>query len=322
MSKDTKGLIIFVFVIIIGLFAAAENMFAPSYGIRVNEESEVVSGNSNLFTTKVIRGNYIAKVNLEGTIQPANSTYNQRWIISTVRKLRNDPDNLGLILYINSPGGTVYEADELYLELMKYKASGKPIYAYMGSLAASGGYYAACAADKIYANRNTLTGSIGVIAGTYIDITELMSSLGINSTTIYSGDNKNMGNYNEELDYEQQEILQTLVDECYEQFTGIVAERRNLPLDEVQKLADGRIYTAKQASKNGLIDKVDSYENFVTDFRNNAVKETAPIITFRYEKEHSLYETLLGVFTKVTKTAVESAAGPKFTAPAFYYTGM
>lgn len=107
--------------------------------------------------------------------------------MNTISALAQDKKNEGIILFIDSPGGGVYESDEAYLALLDYKEqTGRPVYAYMGQLAASGGYYIACAADYIMANRNTLTGSIGVISGQVFDITELLQKTGIKSETIHA----------------------------------------------------------------------------------------------------------------------------------------
>ena len=120
---------------------------------------------------------YIARLDIKGTIQEKNETYNQAWLLDTIDCLINDDKNKGLFIFVDSPGGTVYEADELYLKLCEYKESGRPIYAYFAHMAASGGYYIGCAADYIMTNRNCTTGSIGVIAGQFIDITELLDMM-------------------------------------------------------------------------------------------------------------------------------------------------
>ena len=133
----------------------------------------------------------------------------------------------------------------------------------MQSMAASGGYYISAPCDKIYANRNCFTGSIGVTMGEMYDLTGLMEKLGIKSTAITSGRNKAMGSETQELTKEQKEIFQGLVDEAYDQFTEIVAEGRNMDIKTVRELADGRIYTAKQAKGNGLIDEVGTYQECV-----------------------------------------------------------
>ena len=210
---------------------------------------------------KSFKHDYVAVLHIVGTIEKAGQTYNQEWMLSTIDFLKNDKKNRGILLYIDSPGGTVYESDETYLALVDYKnETGKPVYAYFGSLAASGGYYIASAADQIFANRNTLTGSIGVIAGQSIDATELMEKIGIKSRTFTAGRNKNMMNYNSPLTEEQAQIMQSVADDAYEQFTSIVATARHMNIDDVKKIADGRIYTANQALKNGLIDEICRFE--------------------------------------------------------------
>lgn len=266
---------------------------------------------------------YIARLEIKGVIQEANRTYNQEWLISTIRTLKEDENNKAIALLINSPGGTVYEADETYLALQDYKTSGKKIYAYQSKLAASGGYYISCAASKIYANRNTFTGSIGVLSGTSFDMTELFSKIGIKSTTIHAGSNKNMLNYNEPLTDKQIAIMQSIADEAYEQFTGIVAMSRNLILNDVKKLADGRIYTAKQALENGLIDAVDSWDNMIKDMRDAEFDgKELPVKEFSYQKEFSMsdlfYEKAPGI-SESLHALEDFASECQLTYPAYLY---
>jgi protease-4 len=153
---------------------------------------------------------------------------------------------------------------------MEYKEkTSRPVYAYFASEACSGGYYISMAADKIYANRNCWTGSIGVIVS-LTNYKELMDKLGVKEIDITSGRNKAMGSAAADLTDEQEKIIQSLVDEAYDQFTGIVSEGRNLPIDTVKKLADGRIYSAQQALDSKLIDDImgeeDALKSFNKDF--------------------------------------------------------
>ncbi len=141
-----------------------------------------------------------------------------------IKSLEKKKKVIGIILYINSLGGGVYESDEVYMAIRRYKEkTGKTVYAYLSSLAASGGYYIAASADKIIANRNTLTGSIGVICGCFVDLSEPMAKHGVRIETIHTGHNKIMGSFETSPTDEQRSILQVLSDECYEQFTSIVA---------------------------------------------------------------------------------------------------
>jgi len=253
------------------------------------------NSNEDDIITKPGSKNYISVIYINGVISQENKTYNQKWLLRQIKKAQKDSKNCGLLLFIDSPGGTVYEADDAYLALQDYKKETKrPIYAYFASLAASGGYYIGCAADKIYANRNTLTGSIGVIAGQSIDATALMEKFGIKMTTITAGRNKNMGGYNAPLTQEQRDIMQSIADEAYAQFTGIVAESRNLNIDAVKELADGRIYTAYQAINHGLIDEICRFEEAKENIRKN-FDEEIQFVTRKYQYEENLLSMLSGV---------------------------
>lgn len=213
---------------------------------------------------------YIALIRVEGTISESiaetvtlsESFYDHDYILEYIDYLTYDSYNRGILLYVNSPGGSVYASDELYLALEEYKElTDRPIYCYYGATACSGGVYVSMAADNICANRNTLTGSIGVIMQTY-DLTGLYDKLGIVENNVTSGDNKAMGSSGEKLTDEQKDILQSVVDESYNQFVEIVAEGRGMSTEKVKELADGRIYTAKQALDAGLIDRIETFEEY------------------------------------------------------------
>ena len=207
-------------------------------------------------------------IRIEGEITSADSSslfstgsgYKHQFILDTIDELIEDDSSKGILVFLNTPGGGVYESDEVYLKLLEYKETGRPVYAYMGQVAASGGYYIASAADKIYCNRNTLTGSIGVIMGTYIDLSGFLSRYGVTSNTFTSGPNKSMGSQYAPMTDEQKKIFQSMVDEAYEQFVGVVAKGRGMQVNDVKRIADGRVYTAKQALDNKLVDKICTYE--------------------------------------------------------------
>ncbi len=293
-KKQKVGLIVFILIIAFAVICGILKFFAQ------NNNSEQTSEHQTFVFGKPAK-NYVAALYIEGVIQEENQTYNQKWLLETIKDLKADKKNMGIAVFIDSPGGTVYEADETYLALQDYKTSGKPVYVYQGKLAASGGYYISCAAKKIYANRNTLTGSIGVITGSSYDLTGLFEKLGIKSETIHSGKNKNMFSANEPVSDEQREIMQSISDECYEQFTSIVAMSRNIPINDVKILADGRIYTAAQALKNGLIDAVDSWENMLKNMSEAEFGgKEYQIVDYKYEKSANLYDLLLG---KISSTA-------------------
>ena len=244
---------------------------------------------------------YIAELSVNGVIQgdttdslTSQATYHHSWTVNKIKALKADTNNKGLIMYVNTPGGAVYEADELYLAIKDYKEStGRPVYSYMASEAASGGYYISAPCDQIIANRNCWTGSIGVTIGTLYDITGLLKKYGVKTVSIHAGKNKAMGSYTEELTEEQQDILQSLVDEAYEQFVGIVAEGRNMDLKEVKKLADGRIYTAKQAKANGLIDEIGTFDEAVQKMKKKYELEACTVQNITYPKKDNFLLDLL-----------------------------
>lgn len=274
--------------------------------------------NDDYENAKIKSNSYISSIYITGVISEENRTYNQKWLLKQIKKAQKDSKNVGILLVIDSPGGTVYEADDAYLALENYKkATGRPVYAYFCSLAASGGYYIGCAADEIFANRNTLTGSIGVIAGQSVDATGLFEKLGIKMTTITAGKNKNMGNYDSVLTDEQRAIFQAIADEAYEQFTGIVADSRKMDIDDVKKLADGRVYTAQQAKNNGLIDEICSMNDAKEKIRNEFGKKI-DFIDFKYVYEESFLDLFSSVASFVKNPQIAILSGKSLSGKVLY----
>ena len=256
-------------------------------------------------TNEVITGfgyDYIGTLYVEDTIDEYGSgLYNHQYLLNAIDAMIDDDENKGLILYVNTPGGSVYASDELYLKIKEYQEkTGRPVYSSMQSQATSGGYYISASCDKIIANRNCWTGSIGVTMGSFIDVSKLLENLGIKTTTITAGDNKAMGSNTEPMTAEQKAIFQSLVDEAYEQFVGIVAEGRDMTIEEVKILADGRIYTAKQALENGLIDQIGTYEEAISDMKKTYDLEDIAVENFQSEASTDLY-SLLGIVAEQTK---------------------
>ena len=242
---------------------------------------------------------YIARLDITGTIQPSGAVYADGYYdhdlyMSLVDALIDDPDNKAILLYVDSPGGTVYEADELYLKLMEYREkTSRPIYAYFASEACSGGYYVSMAANEIYANRNGWTGSIGVIMS-LMNYQGLSEKIGVTEIDITAGRNKAMGSAWESLTDEQRGILQALVNESYNQFVDIVAAGRNLERGRVLELADGRIYSTQQALDLGLIDHVAGEQDaFAKILEKCGLSSDADIYAPERADAFSLLEALL-----------------------------
>jgi protease-4 len=159
-----------------------------------------------------------------------------------------------IVLQVNSPGGGVAASQEIYDAILRAKDE-KPVVASMASVAASGGLYIACAADRIVANPGTLTGSIGVIFK-FHTFRNLMDKVGIGTETIKSGELKDVGSYSRPMTEKEQAMLQSVVNDTYDQFVGVVAEGRGLEATEVKKFADGSVFTGRQALELGLVDSL------------------------------------------------------------------
>ncbi|MBN2687548.1 MAG: signal peptide peptidase SppA [Deltaproteobacteria bacterium] len=160
-----------------------------------------------------------------------------------------DDDIKAIVIRIDSPGGSVVPAQEIYDKVLEVKKNKKVVVS-MGSLAASGGYYIASAADKIVANPGTITGSIGVIAQ-FPQVRELLDKIGIKSTVIKSGKFKDAGSPTREMTSDEKRLIQGVVDDIYSQFVGVVSLNRNKPEAEIEAIADGRIFTGRQALRWG-----------------------------------------------------------------------
>ena len=288
---------------IIGLIVAVALFIVTGVtSVLTNTISEKMVGDSTKQIEELLAGDvsfsapsnpYIAVVEVKGTIQEQVETdmfttmtdqYQHTTTMEYIDQLIDDENNKGILLYVDSPGGTVYESEELYLKLLQYKEEkGYPVWAYMSHYAASGGYMISMAADKIYANSNTTTGSIGVIMSGY-DMTGLYEKLGIEYVSITSGDNKDSSQMNEE----QIEIYQSQVDECYERFVDIVEDGRDMSEKAVKKLADGRTYTAKQALSHGLIDEIALYD----DMKNEMMEELGVHDLYELETSDNVFASL------------------------------
>lgn len=173
-------------------------------------------------------------------------------LIPLIKAAAADADVKALLIKVNSPGGAVVATDEIYHALET--AIDKPIVVLMGDVAASGGVYVSMAADRIMANPNTLTGSIGVRLNDILEYGDLLQRLGVDVTTIKAGALKDIGSGTRPMTDEEQAILQRVVDDSYANFITIVAEGRGLSEEAVREFADGRIFTGEAAVDLGLVD--------------------------------------------------------------------
>lgn len=306
LNFDTKGRIIMNKKQLIGLVVAGMVFaFVGAISILINHAAETLFPSKSIIDSLAQADSgfilptkdFIGVIDVQGNIMDSGSTsmfdtvsYDHQGTIELIEALKNSNYNKGIFLTVNSPGGGVYESDELYLKLKEYKdKTGRPIWTYMETQACSGGYYIAMASDNIVANRNTWTGSIGVIFGIG-NYKELAEKIGYKEVYFTSGDNKTMGSPFLDITAEQEEIFKSLVDEAYEQFVGIVAEGRSMDVSVVKPIADGRIYTAQQALDLDLIDGIDTYENTLKIMK----KETKASTIYEVEQDLWGFASLFG----------------------------
>ena len=231
-------------------------------------------------------GQKVAVVDITGIISRADAT------IKLIHTYRDDSSIKAIVVRINSPGGSVAPVQEIYSELEKIE---KPIVASMGGSAASGGYYVACAADTIVANPGTLTGSIGVIMQ-FTQLKGLYDKVGLGHQVIKSGNFKDTGSPFRELTEQERAVLQATVDDVYNQFVDTIFEARGslLTREEIVELADGRIFSGRQALDSKLLDQLGNLPDAIETAAKLAGIEGKPKVV-RKEKKTSLLEQLTGV---------------------------
>jgi len=203
------------------------------------------------------RGEKVAVIPISGLISESET------VIENLKRFGKDNSVKAIVLRINSPGGGVAPSQEIYEEVRKLNAR-KPVLASMGAMAASGGYYIASATRKVYANPGTMTGSIGVIMP-FMNLKDLVEKIGAKGMTVKSGPYKDIGSPLREMTPQERELLQGVVDNVHLQFVNAVAKGRNLPREDVLRIADGRIYTGEQAKALGLVDALGNLEDTVAD---------------------------------------------------------
>ncbi len=211
--------------------------------------------------------------------------------LKMLERAEEDPAVAGVLLTIDTPGGSVTDADRLHHLVGRLKEKGKPVIVHMGDLCASGGYYVAVAADEIWALPTSLTGSIGVIIQS-LNLYELMQRHGVTDQSITSGANKAILSPTRPMSPEQRNLLQSVVDEMHETFVAKVVEGRELEKAVVEPLADGRIFTAKQALKAKLIDGIGYRDRALEMLRSKS--DGGPFNVVRYRRKPSVFDVLGG----------------------------
>jgi protease-4 len=208
-------------------------------------------------------GARVAVVEVEGVIGVgAERGLDPESIIRTLGEYRDDPSVRAVVLRIDSPGGVVAPTQEIFTAVRRLREAKKPVVASLGSIAASGGYYVAVSADRIFASPGTLTGSIGVVMQ-LANVEGLLKKVGVEYVVVKAGAYKDVGNFARAMTPEERRILQSLLDDVYDQFITAVAEGRGLEPQAVRGFAEGRIYSGRQAQGLKMVDELGGLEDAI-----------------------------------------------------------
>jgi len=286
-------------------------------------KAEQIPTQNNLFVNNIeTTGDKIALLNIEGVIS-SNTTMNS-WTggeftaeacLASIEKIMKDDKVKAVIIRINSPGGTVAASQDVYDAILRLRKK-KPVVVSMADVAASGGYYIASAADRIVAQKGTMTGSIGVIFN-FVDVAGLADKVGINSNVIKSGKFKDSGSMYRKMSADEQKLFQTSVDTAYGQFVGAIIDARVNRTDsykpEMKKLAtqtlktyaDGRVFLGEEAYKLGFVDKIGSlYDAKIVANEMTGMNKTLPLVP--YNKMSGLKSIFFGMENKIFSPIKES----------------
>ncbi len=239
-------------------------------------------------TRKVPIGEKIGLIRVEGVI------LDSRGVIEQLKEYSKNSSIKAIVLRVDSPGGGVAPAQEIYEEVKKIKAKKKVVVS-MGSMAASGGYYIASPADRIVANPGTLTGSIGVIME-IPNFEGLMKKIGVKTEVIKSGKHKDLASAFRTMGEEERKILQAALDDVHNQFIQAVSEGRNMKIEDIRRLADGRVFTGRKAKELGLVDELGNLEYTIKLAAELSGIKGEPDVVEEKEK-FNIFELLQGKFS-------------------------
>jgi protease IV len=242
-----------------------------------------------------------------GVLEVKGVIANVQPTVEELAKFRRDGSVKAVVVRIESPGGGVSSSQELYQEIRR-TAREKPVVVSMGSVAASGGYYIACAAQKIYANPGTITGSIGVILE-FTNFEELLKKIGFRMEVVKSGRYKDVGNPGREMTAEERAYLQAMVDNVHQQFVRDVARGRRMKVEKVRELADGRIFTGEQAMELGLVDELGDLKDAIDAAAKMAAIEGEPKIVYPEKEKKSVFDYLFDRITEKIANSVQPYMG-------------
>jgi len=245
------------------------------------------------------QGEKVGVIKVEGVIVDSEE------ILRQLEEFEKNSSVKAIVLRINSPGGAVAPSQEIYQELLRLKED-MVIVTSMGSVAASGGYYIACATDEIYANAGSITGSIGVIME-FANFEQMMGKIGITSKAITSGKLKDVGNPMRPMTEDEQTYLKVLVMDVYEQFVEDISTGRNIPKEKIYPIADGRVLTGRLALKEDLIDAIGTIKDAINRAGELAGIEGKPEVIYAKKKRLNIFDMAL----EETKSYVDNVLTQK-----------
>lgn len=289
--------------VIIGLIIAVGGLMALGmFGMMMVGMS---ASSSDGFGFGSISGNEIGVVEVYGAIDDELA----RQVIRQLERFTDNSAIQAIVVHVNSPGGGVAPSQEIYDAMLRARDE-KPVVVSMASVAASGGYYIACAGDRIIANPGTLTGSIGVIFQ-FHTFQDLMGKIGVGTETVKSGELKDVGSYSRPMTDKEREMLNAVVQSTYEQFVEVVAGSREKDKAEIYPLADGSVYTGLQAYNLGLIDTLGGLHEAVELAANLAEITGEPtVVRPTYRERVSIFDLLGQTLSKVNTAVDQKLAGP------------
>jgi protease-4 len=282
---------VLVYLAVAGLFLLSAGRFARG------------EGGPALFGARV------AIVELEGVIVDVDD------IVRDLKSYRENPGVKAVVMRINSPGGVVAPTQELHDAVLRLRQAGKPVVASLGAVAASGGYYVAVACDQVFANPGTLTGSIGVIMQ-LANFEQLMKKVGVDYMVVKAGQFKDIGNPGRPMTPDERRVMQALLDDVHAQFIGAVAAGRKLPREEVQRFADGRVFSGVQARELKMVDTLGGLEEAILAAGKLAGLPSPPAV-IQPRRRFSIMDLLRSQFGGTPAGALLTPSLPAFRTPLY-----
>jgi protease-4 len=246
-----------------------------------------------------------------GVLEVYGEILDERPVLDDLEELTSNPDVKVILVRVDSPGGAITAVEEIYNALERAKKSGLPVVASMGSTAASGGYFVCLAADHVFANRSSLTGSIGVLME-FSSARDLLDKLGVRFEAVASGEFKTMGSISHPLSEREREHMQSVIDDFQSFFVEMVCKSRKMNEGDVRALADGRVFSGRQALESRLVDELGDQEASIKYAANLVgLPEDARLIR-PYGPSSSLWDFIDQLSTTVASRLQRHLASAKF----------